>query len=134
MKDSTDNVAALQGKMSSTPMATTYDIRHVWDDMLEIHIKRLNAKEQEWIKEARDRLSYSDAVNTADRLAADARGTGVSSCLLRLKPSLQHLREFSEGIRTMMQIKADPLCLIWGCVELLLTVGFHNTLQRLQRY
>ena len=114
--------------MSKVSTPGNPETQRLWDEMLDAHIRRLSDKHRALVTGSEYHLTYSRIMDTVDRVSRETRMKKLPSCLAKLKPAFQHLHSFSEGISTMAQAQANPACLIWGGINILLTVTSSSSL------
>lgn len=106
------------GVSPAAPPAT----EDLWNDLLNNHTGKLNPKQRAIVTGSEYTLTYTRIMDTVGRMASTTKMKKLNVRLDAIKPVLTHLKAFSVGIATMCQAEANPACLIWGSIEILLTV------------
>lgn len=116
---------------TSTPGTPEHPTRRLWDDMLDAHVQKLSDKDRALATAPEYDITYSCVMATVDRMSREAKMQKLWKYLDKLKPAFEHLRSFSSGISAIAQVQANPACLIWGGVYILLTVRLFQLLHQI---
>lgn len=115
--------------INSTPGVTAGTVSPVssaailWDASFSQHKLALRSVDKSLAAIPQTDLTYGRTIETLEKLTRASKSKSIPKCLVRLKPTLDHLLGFSSAISTMAQVQANPVSLIWGSIEILLKVN-----------
>ena len=112
---------ALETKNPSSPTVSTSSI---WHDAILLYISQLPDRDQQSIMSTKDDSALtSQSIETliAPLMTKHEHGV-VMRLLVKLGPTLQHVRSFATVVDVAVQSHPNVACLIWGGVRLILQV------------
>jgi len=91
-----------------------------WDHVVQKHLSKIKShKKYDLIAHNTTYESFRTSVETS---TASFGRSKIVHILHRLGPAVEHLQVFSNAIGTSAQAQANPLCLIWGSLQVIVTV------------
>ncbi len=96
----------------------------IWHDAMTLYIKQLPDEDQQSIVSTKDdsALTAQSIETLITPLIAKHKDGAVMKLLMKLGPTLQHIRSFATVVDVAVQSHPNVTCLIWGGVRLILEV------------
>lgn len=111
----------IETKPSGSSITSTSSI---WHDAITLYIKQLPDEDQQSIISTMDdsALTAQSVEALISPLIAKHKHGAITKLLLKLGPTLQHIRSFATIVDVAVQSHPNVACLIWGGVRLILEV------------
>ena len=97
----------------------------IWHDAMTLYIRDLPKEDQHIIASTKDdsALTVQGIETLISPLIAKYKSGAVVKLLVKIGPTLKHIRSFATVVDVAVQSHPNVACLIWGCVRLVLEVS-----------
>jgi hypothetical protein len=103
------------------PSLSKESIPASWDELVNQHLDKMKKKDRELV--SKEIENFNSIEGRVKSLACETSKRLLPNHLSRIKPIVEHIEIFMRGITTLAQAQSNPIALIVGCLDLLLSVS-----------